>query len=704
MENRPASDETEITILEYLKSLLARGAGQGQGSVGAAAAEEDQEPSTKSAAAAVRDAVNFPWFSTGAALLALIAQLFAVNRMALFSLLFFAAAAACLLLGLRAKEWKLPLNSGSPEPWQFFTGKTWLLFPGLALGAAAFFLFRSQRFTLTATLCWAAAVTAVLLAFWNKAARDKTARAPLNLRIQKLLKEERAWFFMLLLVSAVVAWFSFAHLKAVPPELVSGEVDHIYSVRDVLSGNAVLLHSRNLVSEPLQYLWGALFSFAAGGQTGFVELKAAYALANLAALYFIYRLAADLFDRWVGLTAALLLGISFWQIIQTRALLGSGLVLPLACAALYFLFSGLQKHQANDLALSALFAGLGLLTNKIFLIFPVVALVVGLIWLVTNHREGSTKAFFSAAAQALLLGAVVSVPLLRAISLEPQAYFAPILSRVSDYETALSGSPVRIFLTNLWNALGIVNWSNRSSWVDGLTLRPGMDLLSAAFFGVGVCAAAFTLRKTKDWRVLALLALYPLLLLPSAMSLAFPLENPSLSRALTALVPACILSSIGLRIFLGALFAHSPAGKGSYKLVLSALLLLFAIGLNDRAAFSEYPTTFRQNAWNNTEMANVIRQTELDTGYPQNVWVIGYPYWVDARAVALEAQRPDQVLGITADQLEQTANVLGPKMFLIHPLDSATVEKLQQLYPTGTIAMVQSSLPDKNFLVFLVKQ
>jgi hypothetical protein len=39
---------------------------------------------------------------------------------------------------------------------------------------------------------------------------------------------------------------------------------------------------------------------------------------------------------------------------------------------------------------------------------------------------------------------------------------------------------------------------------------------------------------------------------------------------------------------------------------------------------------------------------------PQNVWVVGYPYWVDARAVALEAGRANQDLALPSDQLEQT--------------------------------------------------
>lgn len=703
MENRSGSDETEITILEYLKSLLKQGRQPVQGDSRQESVGIDLELLHNTSQEDSVPPQRFPWFSAGAAALALFAQLFASSRMALFSLLFYAAAGVCVFLALSGHEWALPSQTETHGKWQFFTGRTWLLIPGLVLASAAFLLFGSQRFSLASSFCWLAGVFATAAALWNKAAEDRSNRVSLQARVQQLLKEERLWFFAVLFVIAVVAWFSFARLKDVPPELVSGQVDHIYTVRDILAGNAGLTFSRNLVSEPLQYLWGALLSFAAGGQVGFVGLKLAYTLANFAALYFIYRLGAEIFDRWVGLGAAFLLGVSYWQIIQTRALLGSGLVLPLASAALFFLFSGLHRHRANYLALSALFVGLGLLTNKIFLIFPLVALLVSIFWLIIGREEGSGRAALSAFAQALLVVAVVSVPLLRAVANEPSAYLAPILSRVSDYETALSGNPLSLFLTNLWSALGIANWSNRSSWVDSLTLRPGLDLLSAAFFVAGVCAVVFSLRKTKNWRLYALLALYSLLLLPSALSLAFPLENPSLSRALGALIPICVLSAVGLRVLLGALLAWPPAHNGTYKLMLTGLVLLLVIGLNYRAAFSDYPATYRQNAWNSSEMANVIRQTELNTGMPQNVWVVGYPYWVAARAVALEAGRANQDLALPSDQLEQTVNVIGSKLFLIHSSDSAAVQALQQLYPTGTIAMLESSVPDKNFLVFLVK-
>jgi hypothetical protein len=46
------------------------------------------------------------------------------------------------------------------------------------------------------------------------------------------------------------------------------------------------------------------------------------------------------------------------------------------------------KNRSNDLLLSSLFAGLGLLTNKLFLIFPLAGLVISLVWLLSGKETG----------------------------------------------------------------------------------------------------------------------------------------------------------------------------------------------------------------------------------------------------------------------------------------------------------------------------
>lgn len=93
----------------------------------------------------------------------------------------------------------------------------------------------------------------------------------------------------------------------------------------------MLLHSRNLVSEPLQYL-GRAVQAAAGGQTGFRSLRplarwrtSRRCISSIAWLLIF-------FDRWVGLTAALLLGISFGK--SSKPVRCSvWLVLPRLCCA-----------------------------------------------------------------------------------------------------------------------------------------------------------------------------------------------------------------------------------------------------------------------------------------------------------------------------------------------------------------------------------
>jgi len=147
MENTPAPDEREITILEYLKSLLAHGTRAETGASALQAAGSLEETPAGALESMTRAEKRFPWFSAAAVLLALTAQLLAGSRIAFFSLVFYGAAAYCLFQASRRQEWRLPLRAQTKENWQYFSGKTWLLFPGLGLATGAFLLFNGQRFT-----------------------------------------------------------------------------------------------------------------------------------------------------------------------------------------------------------------------------------------------------------------------------------------------------------------------------------------------------------------------------------------------------------------------------------------------------------------------------------------------------------------------------------------------------------------------------
>ena len=139
---------------------------------------------------------------------------------------------------------------------------------------------------------------------------------------------------------------------------------------------------------------------------------------------FLYGLGKTTANRWVGLAAAGLAGMSFWLSLQERAAIGGALVFPLMAAALYGLIKALDGQDGRFFLLSSVAFGLGLMSNKIFLIFPLAAAVVILCW------RGSVKPIPAGRIWALLgiglfLTALTAMPLIRAVSLEPAAYFAP---------------------------------------------------------------------------------------------------------------------------------------------------------------------------------------------------------------------------------------------------------------------------------------
>lgn len=697
MELTPTPEPQEQTILEYLKEQLSlrkkAEPGIAAPSPESAPAEEMQKP--------------FPWMTAGALLLGLLAQLLlepSTNRLGIISIIFYIGAIVLLLAGSQRKEWSLKIKPAKMQGWRIFMGNSRLILVGVGFAALSFFMFSNGSFTLPSAFIWMAGVALVMLGLWEHSTEFHAEKPRQKTSLLSRFEQDKAWFYVAGLVTLVVLYFAFSKFSSIPPELVSGQVEHFYTVQDILSGKTSLTFGRNWVSEPLQYYWAALIATLAGGNISFDLLKLAYALANLVGVYYIYRLITELVDRWAGLLAAGLFGVAFWPVLQARAVLGAGFTLSLLIPAVFYLLRGLRCEKLNDILVSALLGGLGLLTSKVFLVFPLVVCVVLLLWLLHGDSKSKLGVFFSLIAIFLLVGMVTTVPLLRAISLKPDGYLRPILSRVSNIETALPGNPIGLFFSNWLSALGIANWSNRSSWVDGIPLRPAVDWVTGALFILGLVIALVHYRQKKDWELLAVVLLYPLLVLPSALALAFPMENPSLSRSLGAALPVFALAALGLYTLGKPLLTALRKRKPVTPVIFIGVIAILILWQNSQAIFYEYPRTYKQNAWNASEMGAVIKQTKQNFGGLGGVWVIGYPYWVDARAVAIEADQPNANYAIQPAELETTLGFPLPKLFLLNPQDGDTLTELQALYPTGSVVLYPSVYPEKNFLIFTVAQ
>jgi hypothetical protein len=169
-------------------------------------------------------------------------------------------------------------------------------------------------------------------------------------------------------------------------------------------------------------------------------------------------------------------------------------------------------------------------------------------------------------------------------------------------------------------------------------------------------------------------------------------------------LPVFILAGVGLSTLGRAILKGMRTQRAFHSVILIGLLSILVLWQNSQAVFSTYPQAYRQNAWNASEMGKVITQTKQNFGGLGGVWVVGYPYWVDARAVAIEAGQPEADLALQPTQLEETLGFPLPKLFLLNPQDSDTLSQLQALYPMGSVVLYPSTNPEKNFLIFTVVQ
>lgn len=710
MEKPPSPEEQEITILEYLKSLISSDKNQFlPGERGLRERELFIGPVEEPSDAIGKTSISppFPWLLVAAVIFALIAQVLlepSQNRWALPGILLYFVAIILLLASGKSQEWHLPTAAHTASGWDLFTGKTWLLLPGIALEVLGYFLFSSGSFGFFSTLAWIAGIVLVVWGLWVPGDNTKADKPSFKALILDRSGQGKTWGMVVLLAILIVLFFCFYHLASLPPELVSAQIDHFYSVDGILQGSSALSFPQNLVSEPVQYYWSAALLSLFGTRVTFVGIKIAYALAGLVSLFYLYRLGSLIFNREIGLIAAVLFGVAFWPNLQTRAMLGTGMVLPILVPTCFYLLRGLLEERSNDILISSLLVGLGLMTHKIFLVFPLIGLVIMLIWLIGSKPRQKMGIFFSLVGMSVIVTSVAVTPWLRAIIQNPLAYFSVILSRISGQEVALSSSPILLFLGNLFSALGITNWSNNNSWVDGIALRPAVDWVTGAFFIIGLVMTIVQFRRTKNWVLLAILVLYPLFLIPTAMSLAFPQENPSLSRALGAAIPVFLIAAIGIYATMNAIISRIKLSKPVLKYGLACLVAVPILVTNYQLTFVTYPETYRQNAWNASEMSTMINEFENSYGSTSSLWLVGYPYWVDARAVAIQSGHPELNMALQPIQIGSTVNLPTPKLFLVNLQDTQTLINLQTLYPTGIFSTFQSENPEKNFNIFVVSQ
>ena len=512
-----------------------------------------------------------------------------------------------------------------------------------------------------------------------------------------------SWNLLVLLCFCVLAGYRIYNLAAIPPEMTSDHIEKLINVVDILQGRTYIFFANNGGREALEFYLIAAVSQILGTGISFLSLKIVSIAMGIATLPFLYLLGKELADRRVGLLAMILGGVAYWTDLVSRIGLRFPLAMLFSAATLYFFIKALRRRRWNDFLWAGMALGIGMYGYTPIRIVPVGLAVILVLFLIHPSAKGSRGwamiGFLVMAATAVLL----FVPFLRYEVDNPGEFWLRTITRVVPEQGPVV-DPIGTFFSNVRNALLMFSWNDGVGWFNLVPLRPALDIVTGGLFHLGVFGMIVYAIKKRSWEAAALILTIPILLLPSILALAIPNENPSLTRALAAVPVVFLLPAFSMVLLANYLKRLIPGVNGRLAVTLMAAVM---IGLAVRQDFNltqvQYPTVYRGNCQNASEVGTFMRAFTQSIGRPEDVYLIPYPYWIDDRIMNIYAGFP-----VHTSHVIQPADIPGfafsgrPTLFVLLATDQTGLSVLREKFPNGYYGTVVSSFPGHDYMYFLV--
>jgi hypothetical protein len=224
--------------------------------------------------------------------------------------------------------------------------------------------------------------------------------------------------------------------------------------------------------------------------------------------------------------------------------------------------------------------------------------------------------------------------------------------------------------------------------------EPCLDAVTASFLVAGVVLLiARVARRSLRWAIVPIA--FFVLTLPSTLSLAFPVENPSINRAGTA-VPAVFLVA-GLSVVYLLSSRRGWAARVGAAGVVGFLLL--SIEENARQYFEGFDRQYAQMIDHSTDMARVLDEYRK-RGVPlRQMYLLYTDYWVDGRNIALELDDPSWADTHIIPPGQLPAGLRERPLVFLHTPGAPILEELRKSYP-GTDRLVRQGFPERDFAVY----
>nr|MBN1229256.1 glycosyltransferase family 39 protein [Anaerolineae bacterium] len=523
----------------------------------------------------------------------------------------------------------------------------------------------------------------------------------------------------------------FYRLNSLPAEMTSDHVEKLLDSYDVSQGIYHIFFTRNGGREAIQFYFVPLIASLFGTGMSFLSLKLASVLEAVALIPLIIAFGREMVDRETGFYTAALLAISWWHISLSRLALRIVLTPLIFTALLIVLARGIRTGKRKAWVWAGIWMGIGVYAYQALRAAPLVAIaafaaaVAGPIYRAVRTGAGAEQetahnqliASNAVSRQALnlacagLISIAIFVPMLRVWHDFPEQLWMRVVNRTTNSEVAISGNPGHIFVDNLKDALLMFNKQGDVAWISAVPGEPTMDIITGGLLVLGLVAWVARIRARRDPADGFILLAGLIMLLPSALAIAFPIENPSITRSsgvipIVFLLAAWPLSLIRQRWKM--VFGHKTGLALAAPLLLA--LVVSAALINYDIYFNDFSVSYQQSALNPGEVAEAVRGVIGEDGTLEGVWLQGWPYWHDYRAIGIEAGDitfhnaildVPMLLTLINDTPEQFAT--RPLVFIIHPDDSEARTVLGSYFPHGESVLYPSEIPGKEFYLFVVE-
>lgn len=614
-----------------------------------------------------------------------------------------------------------------------------LLALSVILSFGAYFFNGNNRFTLIGILVWIAsmAITVIALAprSWNliESIRERFER------VTRFPREEPTTFLSLLLIMAIASFIRLQNIDVMIPEMTSDHMEKLLDAQTISNGELRVFMEENGGRESAHFYMLALIDKIPGIDLNFMTLKILAALEGIFTIPVLWWMGREIIGKRdrrlgniVGLSLALVAALGYWHIQLARIALRIVLT-PLIGALLFiYLTRGVRYNHRADFIKAGLVLGFGLYTYQAVRMMPLMVVgMVGFGILFYARSWRLSRAYLFNLTALVIVAFVVFVPLLRYSVQYPESFWSRTSGRllgedfvtttnelgqtitrqasIGDRTVALRQN-VEILGQNLVNALLMFNYRGDVIFLHNAPKYPHLDPILGAFLIVGSAGWLVWMvkrREAVDWFIpLAIL----IMLLPSALAIAAPNENPSTTRASGALPLVFFLVSFGVAAVYTAASDLIPRDMRRLFATVGAGVLIGAVyPYSSWVLFEPYRIIYFQSWHPISQAGDIMRGFAESGGSYGNTWILSFRYWWDFRAIAIEAGlRPNTWVngdvalealpgrmqeaqgGVTRYPLDVNKDLL----FFYHKEDAAAEATFKAWFPQGYSTLYEVYLPD----------